>query len=247
MIVPDQTNARLESDIAMTDRKAQWEKVTALNIDQNLTLGSIYSYFLLQDPKCFGFVLSRYKFAAKMLKSKKRIIEVGCGEGIGALLLAGETKAEVVGYDFDENQIDYARTNLQAPFERQNPADKGRLRYEARDFAEPGQAEAPFDGLVCLDVIEHVPAGEEEAAFLSQCRGALSESGVAIIGTPSDFASAYASERSQIGHINLFKPDRFVSTLEQHFGNVFLFSMNDEVVHTGFDKMAHYLIAVCVA
>ncbi len=27
---------------------------------------------------------------------------------------------------------------------------------------------------------------------------------------------------------------------------VFLFSMNDEVVHTGFSKMAHYLLALCV-
>jgi hypothetical protein len=26
---------------------------------------------------------------------------------------------------------------------------------------------------------------------------------------------------------------------------VFLFSMNDEVVHTGFYPMAHYLFAVC--
>mgnify|MGYP007028595943 CR=1 FL=1 len=30
------------------------------------------------------------------------------------------------------------------------------------------------------------------------------------------------------------------------FDNVFLFSMNDEVVHTGFTPMAHYLFALCV-
>ena len=78
-------------------------------------------------------------------------------------------------------------------------------------------------------------------------KNGLKEGGVAIIGTPSLHASDYASERSQIGHINLFSPDRLVSTLENHFNNVFLFSMNDEVVHTGFDKMAHYLIVLCVA
>ncbi|MBH72749.1 MAG: methyltransferase type 11 [Rhodospirillaceae bacterium] len=231
----------------MTDPKAQWEKVTALNIDQNLKLGPIYSYFLLKDPKCLAFVLSRYKFASKMLKSKKRIIEVGCGEGIGALMLAGETDAQVVGYDFDESQITYARKNLLIPFEEQNPHDRGRLLYEARDFSNDGEAKSAFDGLVCLDVIEHLPRGEEELAFLTNCRRCLKEGGVAIIGTPSLHASDYASERSQIGHINLFSPDRLVSTLENHFSNVFLFSMNDEVVHTGFDKMAHYLIALCVA
>ena len=31
------------------------------------------------------------------------------------------------------------------------------------------------------------------------------------------------------------------------FKHVFLFSMNDEVVHTGFEKMAHYLFVVCCA
>ena len=34
-------------------------------------------------------------------------------------------------------------------------------------------------------------------------------------------------------------------TLVSHFfHNVFLFSMNDEVVHTGFTPMAHYLLAI---
>ena len=31
---------------------------------------------------------------------------------------------------------------------------------------------------------------------------------------------------------------------ERHFHNVFIFSMNDEVVHTGYHKMAHYVFAV---
>ena len=230
----------------MIDPKAQWEKVTALNIGNNITLGPIYSYFLLKDPKCLGFVMSRYKFAAKMLKNKKRLIEVGCGEGIGALMLAGETRAEVVGYDFDETQIAYARKNLLLPFEEQNPNDKGRLSYEARDFAGDGESKGAFDGLVCLDVVEHSPRGDEELAFLVNCRACLRDGGVAIVGTPSLHASAHASERSQVGHINLFTPDRFVATMENHFSNVFLFSMNDEVVHTGFDKMAHYIIALCV-
>ena len=33
--------------------------------------------------------------------------------------------------------------------------------------------------------------------------------------------------------------------MTHHFRNVFIFSMNDEVVHTGFYPMAHYLFALC--
>jgi hypothetical protein len=33
--------------------------------------------------------------------------------------------------------------------------------------------------------------------------------------------------------------------MQRFFHNVFMFSMNDEVVHTGYHKMAHYLFALC--
>ena len=46
---------------------------------------------------------------------------------------------------------------------------------------------------------------------------------------------------------DILKPVYFsIDILEKYFKNVFLFSMNDEVVHTGFSKMAHYLICLCV-
>ena len=32
--------------------------------------------------------------------------------------------------------------------------------------------------------------------------------------------------------------------MNKYFENTFLFSMNDEIVHTGYYKMAHYLISV---
>jgi hypothetical protein len=32
--------------------------------------------------------------------------------------------------------------------------------------------------------------------------------------------------------------------MQQFFHNVFVFSMNDEVVHTGYSPMAHYLLAL---
>ncbi len=33
--------------------------------------------------------------------------------------------------------------------------------------------------------------------------------------------------------------------METYFHSVFMFSMNDETVHTGYHKMAHYVIALC--
>ena len=62
---------------------------------------------------------------------------------------------------------------------------------------------------------------------------------------PSIESQKYASYKSKIGHINCKTGDDLKNLFEKFFYNVFLFSMNDEVVHTGFNKMAHYLIALC--
>jgi len=80
---------------------------------------------------------------------------------------------------------------------------------------------------------------------LSNLRGSLNDGGVLIIGTPSLESQQYASSQSKIGHVNCKSGAELKTLVQRYFDNVFLFSMNDEVVHTGFYPMAHYLIAVC--
>ena len=69
--------------------------------------------------------------------------------------------------------------------------------------------------------------------------------GVLIVGMPSLESQAHASPQSREGHVNCKSGRDFKALMERFFHNVFLFSMNDEVVHTGFYPMAHYLLAVC--
>ena len=42
-----------------------------------------------------AFVLSRYKFLAKMLNDKTNVLEVGCGDGFGAPIIAQKQKVNV--------------------------------------------------------------------------------------------------------------------------------------------------------
>ena len=62
---------------------------------------------------------------------------------------------------------------------------------------------------------------------------------------PSLESKKYASKISKLGHANCKSGDKFKRLFEKYFNNVFLFSMNDEVIHTGFFKMAHYIIVLC--
>jgi len=65
------------------------------------------------------------------------------------------------------------------------------------------------------------------------------------VGMPSLESQAHASPQSKEGHVNCKTGKDLKRLMQDYFHNVFLFSMNDEVVHTGFYPMAHYLIAVC--
>ena len=67
-----------------------------------------------------------------------------------------------------------------------------------------------------------------------------------IIGTPNVTSSPYASEGSEAGHINLKSFSSLKESLSQYYSKVFMFGMNDEVLHTGFGPMCHYLMALAV-
>jgi hypothetical protein len=69
--------------------------------------------------------------------------------------------------------------------------------------------------------------------------------GVAIIGAPSLESQFHASALSRQGHVNCQTGETLRAMCAERFHNVFMFAMNDEVVHTGFLPMAHYLIALC--
>jgi hypothetical protein len=69
--------------------------------------------------------------------------------------------------------------------------------------------------------------------------------GKAIIGMPSQESQPYASPASKAGHINCKSGPDLVRLLETFFHHVFLFSMNDEMIHTGYHKMAHYVLVLC--
>jgi len=46
----------------------------------------LYSAVWRSDPKKLVITLSRYKFVAKMLRNKSKVLEIGCAEGWAASL-----------------------------------------------------------------------------------------------------------------------------------------------------------------
>jgi 2-polyprenyl-3-methyl-5-hydroxy-6-metoxy-1,4-benzoquinol methylase len=102
----------------------------------------------------------------------------------------------------------------------------------------------PYDAAYALDVLEHINRADEDL-FLKNMVGSLTETGIAVLGMPSLGSQAYASPQSKAGHVNCKSGKDFNEVMSRYFNTIFLFSMNDEVVHTGYYPMAHYLLAVC--
>ena len=86
-----------------------------------------------------------------------------------------------------------------------------------------------FDGAFALDVFEHIPERLEDRFVQNICTS-LNEFGIAVIGTPSLELQQYASPASKEGHVNCKSAVDLRTTLLRHFRQVFVFSMNDEVV-----------------
>lgn len=223
-----------------------WRKVMESHSGVKLLLGPTNVDRFVLDPKRMGFFSARYKFAAKMMARCTSIADIGCGDGWGTLTFASDTRADrIAGIDFDASVIEFANEQLIPVVNQLRPADVGRLSFHRRDLLCELYEVGGYDGLSCLDVIEHIHL-EETEEFIRRLADSLTEQGVAVIGTPNEFAAQFGSEHSKIGHINMFNGPRLRASLEQHFKRVFLFSMNDEIVHTGFDRLAHYYIALCV-
>lgn len=223
-----------------------WNQVMAMSSGIDLLMGPNNTDRYLFDPKRLCFFLSRYKFAAKMLKRCHSIVDVGCGDGMGTITYLADTRAtRVLGVDFDERLIAHATDALHPAFSRALPKKASCLEFSCVDILNDDITFGIFEGLSSLDVIEHIEE-KLEANFISRLADLLVDKGVAVIGTPNHAARIFASKESEVGHINNYDAPRLQKSLEERFGRVFMFSMNDEVVHTGFDKMAHYLIAVCV-
>lgn len=185
-----------------------------------------------EDPKHLVFRLARYKFVAKMFSGRKHVLEVGCGDAFGTRIVQAEV-GKLTGIDFDPVFIDDVNARM---------VDRWKFDAKVHDMLD-GPVPGEFDGVYALDVLEHIDPAQEKL-FLKNSFAPLGKDGAGIIGLPSLESQPYASPQSKAGHVNCKSAPELKKLMQEYFHNVFVFSMNDEVVHTGFHKMANYVVAI---
>jgi len=197
-------------------------------------LGLVANSSWKRDPKRLVFSMSRYKFVAKMFADFENVLEIGCGDAWLSRIVAQGVKNLTVS-DYDPLFIDYAISKQ---------STRWKMTYEVLNLLD-SPSQKKYDGIYLLDVLEHISLSEENIFLANLCKS-LSKNGCAIIGIPSLISQSFiAPEKRDPGHINCKNGKDFKNTLSKYFDKVFLFSMNDEIVHTGGNDLVYYHLAMC--
>lgn len=234
----------------MTQKKLTKTEIGPYNKDQKLytklvnelyekypdgvTLPPEYADFMENNLMQMLIRLARYKFIVRLIKKTDRVLEVGCGSGLGSNFLAQHCD-QVVGLDVKPHEI----------MEAQSYSKRKNVRFELCDFFNFTEQDK-YDVVLNMDVIEHmsVEIGHE---LVQKASKLVNHTGLFVCGTPSIYSYNYQSPQSQASHIHCYDRDELVELVENYFQRTLSFSMNDELVHTGFHKMAWYyfIIALC--
>jgi 2-polyprenyl-3-methyl-5-hydroxy-6-metoxy-1,4-benzoquinol methylase len=220
------------ADLRFDADENRWTEAKKIIGDRRVTLGPTASQQYLDAPEHLCMVLARYRAAAALIGDAKNVLELGCGEGIGAGILS-RGRGWYTGLDSDEAAIKVA-------VDHQTCAHS---YFDTEDILALNPREIPYDAVVSLDVIEHV-FRSDESTFMQAATMLMEPHGVCVVGTPSKHAEHLASPQSRAGHVNLYTPDRLRALMAEHFHVVLMMYMQDTAIHFGHPQMAHYLLAV---
>lgn len=185
----------------------------------------------------------RYLFAAERIQGM-RVLDLGCGTGYGAKILAQRAK-QVVAADVDASPLRYGEeTYPDAKVQRVQIApisDGQRLPFKDNSF----------DAVVSYEVIEHVPV-EQMEAFFAEIARVLKPDGVVILSTPNKHV--YINYPDPY-HVSLMTLEDFLRLLGSRFNSVQVFgqvrpkrlphtAMEFDIVSEADDGQEIYL-AVC--
>lgn len=159
--------------------------------------------------KKIGNHVKRFVFFKKYFEGKK-ILDYGCGYGIGASLLE-DSYSRYVGIDTDTLAIEYAGKNFSLD---------EKINFYPMSKMQENEFKETFDVGICFEVLEHA---KNPLELLDNLTKMIAKGGVLIISTPNGKSSNGNKWLYRSGyHINEYGPTEFYEILS-HFGGVELF------------------------
>lgn len=126
-------------------------------------------------PECSGEIWYEHwhRYAlARQLSSRCTVLDVACGEGYGAAMVA-ETAYKVVGVDLSADVIQHAKNNY---------GHHPNLQFVIASCERLPFSDASFDFAISFETIEHI---ETQKEFISELVRVLRPDGVLILSSPN--------------------------------------------------------------
>ena len=156
-----------------------------------------------QDNLLYNEHIVRYQLAGQLVKDKI-VLDIACGSGYGAKMLADVGAAKVIAIDIDEAVIKQAEKQYQ---------------HSAIDFrADSAEilttvADQSIDIVVSFETIEHLKNPDK---FLQAVARVLKTDGQLLISTPN----GQVFKNKNPYHIKEFTREEFVQILQKHWSEV---------------------------
>lgn len=150
--------------------------------------------------------LARYYFARKFAEGKN-VLELGCGTGYGARLLA-DNAHKVLACDMNQKSLDFANKNYSAP----------NLEFFKMDVTSTFP-EKSFDVVISFEVFEHIYP-DQVSQYLNTVKKALKPNGKFILSTPNHDVVMKSGMPIPEFHINNLGSGELKKLLSKHFSEV---------------------------
>lgn len=159
-----------------------------------------YAHRLLKEH------MMRYSFAAPYVRNKV-VLDVACGSGYGAYLLANNGAAKIYAIDRDPKTIHYAQQRYAHT----------KVKYQRGSCYHLPILTNSIDIIISFETIEHLKSGTQ---FLYELKRVLRPNGLAIISTPN---RTYSIEDNPF-HYMEYTAREFYTALHKFFpGNIILY------------------------
>ena len=121
--------------------------------------------------------LARYTLACDHIRNADRVLDVACGMGYGARMLAtASPAATVLGIDASPEAVAYSHANF----------GSSRVRFACDDAEKLNSLEGEqFDFITCFETLEHLP---NPLALIERAHSLLSPGGRMLVSVPNDWA-----------------------------------------------------------
>lgn len=125
---------------------------------------------LFSDRDCGTCSSFSYEYISDFLHPEDIVLDISCGTGEGTALLSGKAR-KVHGADLSEDAIFEARKSHMAP----------NLSFDVQDGCALTYPDGYFDGIVCLNTLEHV---EDDLKMLRNLHRVVKPGGTLVLETP---------------------------------------------------------------